>query len=291
MLGHVLGTDERPEGADDLHLLVTHAVRTQVGRRFHGDEGEQLKQVVLHHVPQGARRIVVAASSALHAEIFGAGDLHVVDVAAVPVRFKDGIGKAQHHDVLRGFFAQVMVDSIGVLLFEGGIHHFIEAPGRGQVLAEGLFTDHSRPFSAGALIQAGSAEHLHDRLEGLRCRGQVEKAIGRRSTLFIELVQQQLETHIPGGIFEFTPVVVNALRETGPKLVRMALAAVFAVTSLQFVTKTLVRLVTPGESHHFELWRQVSGSGDVVNRRDQLAVRQIPGGTKDDHGTRFGTMA
>ena len=78
--------------------------------RFHGHQAEQLQQVVLHHVAQGAGAVVVAAA-VLHAHLLGHRDGHVIDVAAVPDRLEEGIGEAERQDVLHRLLAQVMVDA------------------------------------------------------------------------------------------------------------------------------------------------------------------------------------
>jgi hypothetical protein len=41
-------------------FLIAHAVGCQIGGRLHGDQAEELEQVVLHHVAQGAGGVVIA---------------------------------------------------------------------------------------------------------------------------------------------------------------------------------------------------------------------------------------
>ena len=59
-------------------------------------------------------RFVIAAAR-LHAERFGGGDLDMIDVAAIPERLEDRVRETQHHDVLRGLFAEEMIDPVGVI--------------------------------------------------------------------------------------------------------------------------------------------------------------------------------
>ena len=246
--------------------------------------------MVLHHVAQRAGGVVVAAAAAFHAEVFGAGDLHVVDVAAVPVGLKDGVGKAQHHDVLRGFLAQIVVDAVGVLFGKGGGHHRVQALRGGEVFAKRFLTHHTGPLAALALVQARSADHLQDGLEGLRRGGEVEEAVGRRTALRIKLVQQAAEGLVALQVFKLTAVVVDGLGEAFPQLVVVALAAVLLVAGLQLGAEDLVCLVAAGKAHHLELRRQVALGGDVVKGGDQLAVGEVASSAKDDHGAGFCTM-
>ena len=73
--------------------------------------------MVGHHVAQGARVVVVAAAL-FDAHGFGDGDLHVVDVAAIPDRFENSVGETERQNVLDSFFSQVMVDAVD-LAFRG----------------------------------------------------------------------------------------------------------------------------------------------------------------------------
>ena len=65
--------------------------------------------MVLDHVAGGADAVVVAGAAA-DADVLGHGDLHVVDVVAVPDRLEQLVGEAQRQHVLDGLLAQVVVD-------------------------------------------------------------------------------------------------------------------------------------------------------------------------------------
>ncbi len=45
---------------------------------------------------------------------FRDGNLHMVDVLAVPHRFKNAVGESEDQNVLNGFFSQVMIDAINL---------------------------------------------------------------------------------------------------------------------------------------------------------------------------------
>ncbi len=96
--------------------------------------------MVLHDVAEGAGRLVEAAP-VLDAEGLGDGDLHVVDVAAVPHRLEDGVGEAQGQDVLDRLLPQVVVDPVDLVFLEDLVQGGVEPVGTGQVAAERLL-DH-----------------------------------------------------------------------------------------------------------------------------------------------------
>ena len=73
--------------------------------------------MVLEHVAQHAGGIVVVGAAA-DVDLLGHGDLHVVDVVAVPDRLEDRVGEPQHEDVLDRFLAEIVVDAVDLLLVE-----------------------------------------------------------------------------------------------------------------------------------------------------------------------------
>ncbi len=94
--------------------------------------------MVLHHVPKGADAIVVVDPIA-HAQIFGHGDLHVVDDFPAPEGFEEGVAEAQRQQVLHRFLPQVMINAVDLVLFEARADLIINASGGGLIVAHGLF--------------------------------------------------------------------------------------------------------------------------------------------------------
>ena len=104
----------------------------------------ELHDVVGNHVAQGAGGVVVT-SARFDADGFGDGDLHVINVAAVPDRLEDSVGEAKRQNILDGLFAEVVVDAVD-LLFAGDLEELlVQDPGRVDVVAEGLLDDHAAP--------------------------------------------------------------------------------------------------------------------------------------------------
>ncbi len=66
-----------------LQLFVAHRIRCVRYRRLHCDDAQQLQQVILQHVAQCARCLVIAHAIA-DAEFFRDRDLHIGDPFAAP---------------------------------------------------------------------------------------------------------------------------------------------------------------------------------------------------------------
>ena len=76
--------------------------------------------MILKHVADDAGLVVVTGAAA-DVDFLGHGDLHVVDVVAIPNRLEDRVGKPQHEQILHRFFAEVVVDAIDLPLVEHGV--------------------------------------------------------------------------------------------------------------------------------------------------------------------------
>ncbi len=65
----------------------------------------------------------------------------MVDMGRVPQRLVERVGKAQRHEVLHRFLAEIMIDAIDLLFAEDLADRGVEFGGRGEVAADGLFDD------------------------------------------------------------------------------------------------------------------------------------------------------
>ncbi|MNM26629.1 hypothetical protein D3C81_370950 [compost metagenome] len=129
--------------AQHLQLFIAHGIGRDRGRRFHGDNAQQLQQMVLQHVAQRARGVVVTHAVA-HAQLFGDGDLHVGNPFTAPQRLEQHVAEAQCQQVLHGFLAQVMVDTVDLRFLEHFAHFGVDLLGAGQVAAQRFFQYHAR---------------------------------------------------------------------------------------------------------------------------------------------------
>jgi hypothetical protein len=163
----VTGLDGR-DGPEHLHPLVAQTVGVSHGGRLRGEQAEDLEEVVLHDVAQGAHRVVEAAA-VVHPEVLGHGDVDAADAVARPQRLEDGVGEAEEQDVHRRLLAQEMVDPQDLPFLEALAQFGVEGPGRRQVVAEGFL--HHHPGVGG---QAGAGQTFHHHPEQRRGDLEVE---------------------------------------------------------------------------------------------------------------------
>ena len=107
----------------------------------------------------------------------------MIDVARVPERLENRVGKPQHQDVLRGFLAEEMIDPVGLLFGEGIAHDAIELARRGEIGAERFFDDDARPASFAGLVQARGFQVLEDRLELVGRDREIKETVAARAAL------------------------------------------------------------------------------------------------------------
>ena len=103
--------------AQYLCLFVADGVGFERDRRLHRGQRNKLEDMIRDHVPQRAGRVVIAAAK-LDAELFGHGDLHMIDIVAVPDRLKNAVAEAEYQNILDRFFAEVMVDAVDLAFLQ-----------------------------------------------------------------------------------------------------------------------------------------------------------------------------
>src|SRR5947208_2465468 len=117
--------------------------------------------MVLHHIAQGTGLLIITAALA-YPEDFADRNLDVIDRIPVPEPFKNGIGEAEHQDVLHRLFAKVMVDPKNLLLVGVTRQFRIELAGRVQIVTKWLFDHNALPALFAILVQQPSAVELLD---------------------------------------------------------------------------------------------------------------------------------
>ena len=198
----VLGLDGG-HGAEDADLLVADVLGGEGDGALHGDEGEDLQQVVLHDVADDAELVKVAAA-ALGAEGLLEDDLDVVDVVAVPGGAEERVAEPQDQQVLDHLLAQVVVDAVQLVLGPVGLEAALERAGALEVLAEGLLDDDAADALGGVAAALQALRNLGEDAGGQR---HVEEAVG----LGLALLQL---LHVLGQVDEALVVGVLA-RDVG----------------------------------------------------------------------------
>ena len=159
--------------------------------------------MVLHHVPHGARLVVVGAAAG-HADQLGNGDLHLLDVVRVPERLEERVGEADRHQVLHRLLPEVVVDPVDLRLVEVLAQLGVQRPGRGEVVPERLL--HDDP--AVGRRDPGLGQPLGDRGEQRRRHRQVKGADVQR--LLVEPLGERRPAALARGIDRH---IVDAVQE------------------------------------------------------------------------------
>ena len=98
----------------------------------------------LNHVANRAGSIV-KRSAVFHANVFGSGDLNVIDVLVVPDRLKDRVCKTKSKNPLHDLFAEVVIDSINRVFFKGAAKRAVQTCGTRGIVTEWFFNDDPLP--------------------------------------------------------------------------------------------------------------------------------------------------
>ena len=242
--------------------------------------------MVLHHVAQRARVVVVAAAGA-HPHLLGDGDLHGVDVAAVPERLVDRVGEAEGEDVLHRLLAQVVVDAEDLRLVEQAAEEAVELLGAVEVVAEGLLEDQARALDVREA--AAVVELFGDELHRRRGGREVEDARRRLARLGVEGVEVLAQAAEGRGVGEVGPAVFEVGGEDlpGPVLgLPLPAELVHPVARVLEVDGRVLLLDVEGDD--LERLGERLVQPEVVEGRHQLAPGQVAAAAEDDESRRIG---
>jgi hypothetical protein len=153
-----------------------------------------------------------------NAQFLGDRDLHMIDVATVPNRLEDAVGKAESQKVLNRFFAKVVVHAVGLRFLQNLADGTVERDGGREVVPEGLFNDHAPPRVGIFPGEIGRTQMLDNDREKLRTDGQVEKAIPRCTFILLHLVEGRFQLSVEAGVAEIARDVLHAVDDPSPNL-------------------------------------------------------------------------
>ena len=86
-------------------------------------------------------------------------------------------------------------------------------------------------------------------------------------------------------------MINNALLKPSPKLAAMPLPRLLQIAARKFRTDLVTCLFPPSKGHHLECGRQFAVQRQIVQRRNQQLMSQIPSGTKNHERARLGAQA
>src|ERR1019366_950142 len=170
--------------------------------------------MILHHVAQSSGVVVITAAM-FDAHRFGDGDGDIVNVAAVPERLEQRIGKTKGQNVLHRFLAEIVINPKDLRFVKAGGENGVQGAGRFQVVADRLLDHDPRPFAIAR--QSGLAEIFWNFAEHARRCGHVENAAGFRPPLFFQLRALFAEGSISLEPREITLLVLDVLSKLIPR--------------------------------------------------------------------------
>ena len=109
--------------------------------------------------------------------------------------------------------------------------------------------------------------------------------------VLVDLRQKVLEVGIQLVVTEIASEVIEALAEPLPKAVIDAFAAIRLDIVVNTFAKVIIRQLRAGHSDHGEFLREQSRSGQIVERGDQHAPRQISSRAKNYHDAGIALLA
>lgn len=265
---HLLLADG-PDRSENLDLLVSQCFGISRYRRFHGHQRHQLKEVVLNHVANRTH-FVIEAPASFHTEALGHCDLDPVDVMPVPCRLEEGVGQTEHEQVEYLLLAQEVVDPEDGVLSEVLQQASVEPPRRVEVASEGLL-DYNMRFRG----KTGFGEKLHNRLEEARRHRQIEEH---------PVVTTQISRDAVIGL-GFAIIATGVVKGGRQPLERLLLDICF-VELLDRLTRELDEtIVVPvPSSDSYDLLRQATIEGQLIESRIELSTGEITGGTEENEG-------
>ncbi len=238
----------------------------------------------MQHVPEDAGLLIIGTPP-LHPQCLGGGDLDVVDVVVVPEGLKEGIAKADGQDVPDHLLAQVVVNAVDLAFLQRLGNALVKRPGAVQVRAKRLFYHH--PVAGVApLGQAVFMQMAHHRLKMLRRHRQEEQP--HRISRPLRFSQESLQPLEALRLADELHLIVKQPRE---KTLQMRLIHPGAGMGLHrcpgFRPVGCIVLGPTADGNHPAVLRQAAFRHQVVQRRQQFAVGQIPRAAKNQHRQRF----
>ncbi len=279
----------RLQRSQNLGLFVAHHVGVERHRRLHGSQRDELENVVRHHVAQRARFVVIGPAL-FDAYRLRHRDLDVVDVAPVPNRLEDSVREAEDQDILDGLFSQVVIDPVDLLFVQHLPDFLVQAARRFVVAPKRFFDDHAPPamFFGNQICRP---QLLDDGGEKVGSRSQVIKIVAARAVLLVDVSQNAAQLFINLRIVEIARDVVNPAREPMPQ-VRIDLGGgKIADLLADHVAKLLAVHLIASHAHQRKFLRKQIILGEIVERRDQLALGQVARSAEYHHHARIGRPA
>src|SRR5207248_4913625 len=129
------------------------------------------------------------------------------------------VREAKHQNILRGFFAEKMIDAVGLLFRKRISDDSVQLARRLQIRSEWFFNDYARPASFARLIQIGRFQVLENWFELIRTRRNVKEPIAPRAVVLVNFIQAFGQALVAGRVAKLALVIRNGLRKGIPDFI------------------------------------------------------------------------
>ncbi len=211
-------------------------------------------------------------------------------MVAVPDRLEHAVGKAQHQDVLHRFLAEIVIDPVDLVLVHQLQEFGIEVLGRFEVGAEWFFHHQPSPRRPVFLQHAGAAELLRDRQEGARRGRQIEQPVAAGLALGFDLLKLAAHGVERGGILVVGLDAGDAGEQLfGHRVVDLA-GRELPQARHQAFGQLRGRHALAGDADEAEVFGQEVAGGEIIERGNHQAVREIAGDAEQDEAAIVGLL-
>src|SRR5205823_7155497 len=169
------------------------------------------------------------------------------------------------------------IDPISLLFGKGMADDPIQLARGGEVVAKRFLNDDPGPAPLARFVQPRRLQVFQDRLELIGRSRKVEKAITARPAFLVDLIETFRQTFVTGSIFKFALMVKNRLRKSFPNFVPDVLPGKFAGRFLKLAPELVVGFLAARETDNGGGGRQLTIGGQIIECRDEFAVREIAG--------------
>ena len=177
-----------------------------------------------------------------------------------------------------------MVDAVDLPLVQHRAEPRVQLPRGLEVAAEGLLDDHAPPARAFLARQPSPTEPLDDGRKEIGRHGEVEEHVAPGPVAALHFLQELAELGIGLVVGELAGLVVEGVPQLAPELLVHRAGGELADLLRLLGAERLVGLGLPRDADDRELARQEPVGLQVVERGEELALGQVPGGAEDDDG-------
>ena len=212
---------------------------------------------------------------------------------AVPELLENGIGEAEHQNILNRLLAQVMIDAEDLFLVRIPRQFGVQLSRRQEVVAERFLHDDALLGIArfAFVQQTGVVQLLHDLAELARRCGEIKQKVAAQ--FLVREGGQLVREFLVGSRLGDVPLAIgNIGGELCPDRVLDRLGpGELLKRGAQFLSPGVVSFFPAGKTDDAKRRGQLFLAVEMVEGRNQLARGQIPAGAKNDDGARLDRLS